>query len=133
MIGAARLDKARGGPAIALIAARLGRTRARTSSGTATKRIDWSQALDPGDPLGVELPPIHGSWTWERISWDEQELRRARQHTGGWQFSQILHGEQAALITTARIVESVPDMDSKFSAATQTMGWSATVRAHQRA
>ena len=41
--------------------------------------------------------------------------------------------EQAALITTARIVESVPDMDSKFSAATQTMGWSATVRAHQRA
>ena len=132
MIGAARLDKARGGPAIALIAARLGRPGARTSSGTATKRIDWSQALDPGDPLGVELRPIHGSRTWERISRDEQELRRAAcTRPAGNSASSCT--EQAALITTARIVESVPDMDSKFSAATQTMGWSATVRAHQRA
>jgi len=89
----------------------------------ATERIDWSQTIDPGNPLGVpdELLPIYGSRTWDRIGRDEQELRRARQHFAGWQFSQFLHGEQGALITTARIVESVPDLDSKFYAATQTM------------
>ena len=89
----------------------------------ATTRIDWSQALDPGDPLGIpdEVLPFHGSRTWERISRDRREVRRARQHIAGWQFSQFLHGEQGALITTARIVESVPDLDAKFYAATQTL------------
>ena len=89
----------------------------------ATKRIDWSQALDPGDPLGIpdEALPFHGSRTWERISGSRQEVRRARQHVAGWQFSQFLHGEQGALITTARIVESVPELDAKFYAATQTL------------
>jgi hypothetical protein len=38
-----------------------------------------------------------------------------------WLFSQFLHGEQGALTVAARIVESVPDMDSKFYAATQVM------------
>ena len=38
-----------------------------------------------------------------------------------WLFSQFLHGEQGALTVAARIVESVPDMDSKFYAATQAM------------
>jgi hypothetical protein len=37
------------------------------------------------------------------------------------QISQFLHGEQGAMITAARIVESVPDIDSKFYASTQTM------------
>ncbi|MDT7545472.1 MAG: hypothetical protein QOE99_1582, partial [Actinomycetota bacterium] len=42
-------------------------------------------------------------------------------HHSAWQFSQFLHGEQGAMICAARIVESVPDLDSKFYAATQTM------------
>src|SRR6202042_362108 len=42
-------------------------------------------------------------------------------HLSAWLFSQFLHGEQGALTVAARIVESVPDMDSKFYAATQTM------------
>jgi hypothetical protein len=32
-----------------------------------------------------------------------------------------MHGEQGAMITGARIVESVPDLDAKFYSATQTM------------
>jgi len=86
----------------------------------------------PGGPPRRRAGAHHGSRTWERISRDEQELRRAAcTRPAGNSASSCT--EQAALITTARIVESVPDMDSKFSAATQTMGWSATVRAHQRA
>jgi hypothetical protein len=42
-------------------------------------------------------------------------------HLASWLFSQFLHGEQGALTVAARIVESVPDLDSKFYAATQVM------------
>src|SRR6059058_2865036 len=50
---------------------------------------------------------------WVKDSW--------RRHQIAWQFSQFLHGEQGAMITSARIVETVPDLDAKFYAATQTM------------
>src|SRR5262245_66606811 len=42
-------------------------------------------------------------------------------HLSSWLFSPFLHGEQGSLTVAARIVESVPDMDSKFYAATQAM------------
>src|SRR5437660_7168078 len=38
-----------------------------------------------------------------------------------WLNSQFLHGEQGALICSAKIVQTVPDIDSKFYAATQVM------------
>jgi len=40
---------------------------------------------------------------------------------GAWLNSQFLHGEQGALVCTAKIVQTVPDVDSKFYAATQVM------------
>jgi hypothetical protein len=40
-------------------------------------------------------------------------------HMTAWQFSQFLHGEQGALVCAAKIVQTVPDADSKFYAATQ--------------
>lgn len=86
-----------------------------------TKRIDWSLPIDPDDPLGMpeQTIPIYGSKTWEKLGpSDVDELRR---HATSWQFSQFLHGEQGAMVCSARIVESVPDLDSKFYAATQTM------------
>jgi len=33
--------------------------------------------------------------------------------------SQVLHGEQAALMTCGQLVNAVPDMDGKFAAASQ--------------
>ena len=38
-----------------------------------------------------------------------------------WTLSQFLHGEQGALICTAKIVESVPWIDAKYYASTQVM------------
>jgi len=38
-----------------------------------------------------------------------------------WMNSQFLHGEQGALICASKIVQTCPDVDSKFYAATQTM------------
>ena len=51
----------------------------------------------------------------------EQERAEVGQHLSAWLFSQFLHGEQGALTVAARIVQSVPDLDSKFYAATQAM------------
>ena len=86
-----------------------------------TTRIDWSLEVDPYDSLGLpdEIIAIHGTPVWDRMSTDEKMV--LKQHQASWQFSQFLHGEQGAMICSARIVESVPDLDSKFYAATQTM------------
>jgi hypothetical protein len=86
-----------------------------------TSRIDWSLEVDPFDSLGLpdEVSAIHGTPLWDKLS--VQQRRDLNRHQASWQFSQFLHGEQGAMICSARIVESVPDLDSKFYAATQTM------------
>ncbi|MET7327695.1 ferritin-like domain-containing protein [Nonomuraea sp. NPDC005650] len=85
------------------------------------KRIDWDLEVDPYNVLGIpdQTIAIHGTPLWERMS--EQTRNEVRRHGAAWQFSQFLHGEQGAMICSAKIVESVPDLDSKFYAATQTM------------
>jgi hypothetical protein len=86
-----------------------------------TKRIDWDLEVDPYNVLGVpdQTIAIYGTPLWERMS--EKTRQDVRLHGAAWQFSQFLHGEQGAMICSAKIVESVPDLDSKFYAATQTM------------
>jgi hypothetical protein len=85
------------------------------------KRIDWSLEVDPYNALGLpdETVAIYGTRYWDAMS--DREHKELRQHLASWQFSQFLHGEQGAMITAARIVESVPDLDAKFYSATQTM------------
>ncbi|MFN2581124.1 MAG: diiron oxygenase, partial [Candidatus Dormibacteria bacterium] len=82
-------------------------------------RIDWSQAVDRDNPLDAPdvYVPIYGSDVWERMG--ERDRANLKLHTTSWQFSQFLHGEQGALICAAKIVQTVPDVDSKFYAATQ--------------
>ena len=89
----------------------------------AMHRIDWDLPIDPDDPLGMppEANSIATSRTWDRIKDDPREVAQLRRHQAAWQFSQFLHGEQGAMICSARIVESVPDLDAKFYASTQTM------------
>jgi hypothetical protein len=85
------------------------------------RRIDWDIDVDPYDVLGTpeHTLSLYGSKQYTKLnSSQRQELR---QHMAAWEFSQFLHGEQAAMICSARIVESVPDIDSKFYAATQVM------------
>jgi P-aminobenzoate N-oxygenase AurF len=85
------------------------------------KRIDWSLNLEPDNPIGTpdEFHPLRNTVMWDELSEELQTLSGV--HLGVWQFSQFLHGEQGAMLCAARIVEGVPDMDSKFYAATQVM------------
>jgi P-aminobenzoate N-oxygenase AurF len=95
--------------------------RGKDKQWDATKRIDWSIPVNPANVMdqSEELNPIYGSRQWEVLSQAERD--ELGLHLSSWLFSQFLHGEQGALTVAARIVESVPDMDSKFYAATQAM------------
>ncbi len=92
----------------------------------------WSQDLDPENPQ--ELPDqgisIFGSPIWERLT--RPEKATLRRHLQAWQVSQFLHGEQGALICTAKIVQQVPSADAKFYAATQVMDEARHVEAYAR-
>jgi hypothetical protein len=89
----------------------------------AQSRIDWDLELDYDNPLGfpVETVPLWGIPQFEKRLSEPGELTRVRRALACNQISQFLHGEQGAMITGARIVETVPDIDAKFYAATQTM------------
>jgi hypothetical protein len=53
--------------------------------------------------------------------WTEQEWIRLGIESQNWTLSQFMHGEQGALICTAKIVETVPWIDAKYYASTQVM------------
>jgi len=86
-----------------------------------TKRIDWSIEVEKHNPIGIpdEFNPFRGADFYEAMSQEEQD--NFAHHQAAWTWSQFLHGEQGAMVVSARIVETVPDLDSKFYAATQTM------------
>jgi hypothetical protein len=98
----------------------------------AVHRIDWDHEVDPTDQalLPDEVMPIFGSATWDRLSRTEKD--RARHHYLAWTNSQFLHGEQGALVCAAKIVATVPQLDSKFYAATQTMDEARHVETYAR-
>src|SRR5437588_805566 len=87
----------------------------------AQTRIDWSIDVDPGSEENQpdQQIAIYGSDMWEAL--DAKARWELRQHMAAWLNSQFLHGEQGALICAAKIVQTVPDVDSKFYAATQVM------------
>jgi hypothetical protein len=53
--------------------------------------------------------------------WGDKEWLEFGVESQNWTLSQFLHGEQGALVCTARIVETVPWIDAKYYAATQVM------------
>jgi hypothetical protein len=54
-------------------------------------------------------------------NWTDEEWIRLGIESQNWTLSQFLHGEQGALVCTAKIVESVPWIDAKYYASTQVM------------
>jgi hypothetical protein len=53
--------------------------------------------------------------------WTDKQWLELGCQVQNWTLSQFLHGEQGALLCTARIVETVPWIDAKYYAATQVM------------
>jgi hypothetical protein len=98
----------------------------------AKERLDWSTDVDLDNPMGFadEYVPIFGSPTWEKMN--DRERATVRRHMASWQFSQFMHGEQGALVCTAKIVQTVPSVDAKFYAATQVIDEARHVEVYSR-
>ena len=98
----------------------------------ASTRLDWSLELNPDNPMELkdEAISIYDTDYWRRMTDKERSwLRRNLQANS---ISQFTHGEQGALIATAKIVATVPDMNAKFYAATQVMDEARHVEAYKR-
>ena len=98
----------------------------------AADRIDWSIDLDDENPIGLpdEMIAIWGSHIWDRMTLAERAL--LRRHLQAWQISQFLHGEQGALVCSARIVQQVSSLDAKYYAATQVIDEARHVEIYSR-
>jgi len=108
--------------------------KAKTSQWNVSTDIDWSiggqidMARDPNNPLNSLGRTDEG--IFGRLN-DEQ--RATIGHAGmAWTLSQFMHGEQGALVCTAKIVESVPWIDAKYYAATQVMDEARHVEVYSR-
>ncbi len=53
--------------------------------------------------------------------WSEEQWIQLGVESQNWMLSQFMHGEQGALVCTAKIVETVPWIDAKYYASTQVM------------
>ena len=100
--------------------------KAKTSQWNAQTDLDWSIEVDPYEAFSI-FTESEFSAEFEREdrphlptrNWGEAEWREFSLETFKWRMSQFLHGEQGALLCTAKIVETVPWIDAKYYAATQ--------------
>lgn len=91
--------------------------------------LDWSVDVDeeelvrqagvPNRELLLELGVDIKGTSFEK--WSEKEWVELEVESQTWALSQFMHGEQGALVCTAKIVETVPWIDAKYYAATQVM------------
>ncbi len=111
--------------------------KAKTSMWNVSSDIDWDIdvdpwkiARDPNNPLNTTMAIDRVGTPFEKLTDDEwYDLGAASQ---AWTLSQFMHGEQGALICTAKIVEQVPWIDAKYYAATQVMDEARHVEVYSR-
>ncbi|MFE6226452.1 MULTISPECIES: diiron oxygenase [unclassified Streptomyces] len=92
----------------------------KVSQWNAATDIDWNHDIQ----FGAELTEENGAKLATFVIGEDspvppQLLTEFRWEYQAWMCSQFLHGEQGALVTTARLVETVPDLDAKTYAASQ--------------
>jgi hypothetical protein len=101
--------------------------KAAQSQWASVTDLDWSTEVDPESlvnrdasnlQLMREATKIPGS---PIATWGEKELLQLGLEMFTAMLSQFMHGEQGAMMTAAKIVETVPWIDAKYYAATQTM------------
>ncbi len=99
--------------------------KAKTSQWNGQTDLDWS--------IEVDLEALMANSVRDRMevqyfeenpdsplrNFSEKEWSQLGIESFNWSLSQFMHGEQGALLCTAKIVESVPWIDAKYYAATQ--------------
>jgi hypothetical protein len=99
--------------------------KAKTGQWNATTDLPWDTDVDPEKVaeeeralIGVGLDPSRLVGTPVE-KWGDREWVEFNMESKNWSLSQFMHGEQGALICTAKIVETVPWYDAKLYASTQ--------------
>ena len=101
-----------------------------SSQWNSVTELDWSTDVDP-EELVRTSPQQNVTVTLARAaaevdgsplaSWGEREFLQLGIESLKAMLSQFMHGEQGAMLVAAKIVETVPWIDAKYYAATQTM------------
>jgi hypothetical protein len=102
--------------------------RAKTSQWNGSTDLDWSIDVDV-EKVAVEMQAAIAHLRDRLVnitnsplkSWGDEQWTQLAIEAFNWRMSQFLHGEQGALICTAKIVETVPWIDAKYYASTQVM------------
>jgi hypothetical protein len=91
--------------------------------------LDWSIDVDP-ERIITDLQGSNAAGPFQWIvehpdsplkNFGDKEWTQLGVESINWRLSQFMHGEQGALICTAKIVETVPWIDAKYYASTQVM------------
>jgi len=89
--------------------------------------LPWDTEVDQEAIViaSAEANPAQAIYSEEAVAgtalakWGEKEWLKFGIENQNWTLSQFMHGEQGALLCTAKIVETVPWLDAKYYAATQ--------------
>ncbi|HLI44354.1 MAG TPA: ferritin-like domain-containing protein [Acidimicrobiales bacterium] len=101
--------------------------KAAQSQWASVTDLDWSTEVDPESLVDTDAPNLRMIREVTKMpgspiaSWGEREITKLGLEMFTAMLSQFMHGEQGAMMTAAKIVETVPWIDAKYYAATQTM------------
>jgi hypothetical protein len=101
--------------------------KAAASQWNSVTDLDWSTNVDPERVVGDEVPALRLARLAATLpgspmaNFGEKEFTQLGVELFRAQLSQFMHGEQGAMMTAAKLVETVPWIDAKYYAATQTM------------
>ena len=103
--------------------------KAKTSQWNGETDLDWSIDVDPERIISdLQGSNAAGPFQWvvehpesPLKNFGDKEWTELGVESINWRLSQFMHGEQGALICTAKIVETVPWIDAKYYASTQVM------------
>jgi hypothetical protein len=92
--------------------------KAKRDQWNASRDIEWSQELNPDSGILPDgLIDIYGTKYWERLSPAQRtELNR---HFSAWRISQLMYGEEFAMLVCSQLVNILPNIDAKFFMSTQ--------------
>ena len=97
--------------------------KAKTSQWNGQTDLDWSIEVDPYTML-LPANPMEADYFKENPNspihkFSDKQWKELGVESLNWSLSQFMHGEQGALLCTAKIVETVPWIDAKYYASTQ--------------
>jgi hypothetical protein len=103
--------------------------KAKSAQWNGETDLPWDTEVDP-EKIVTVLQGSNASGPFEYLanhpespfkSFGDKEWTQLGVESMNWRLSQFMHGEQGALLCTAKIVETVPWIDAKYYASTQVM------------